>query len=142
LLLRGGQGPQEAGLPSQTGFCELFGVTERCGTWRGTFAYGKQKPPPPFWRKGPAQKNVFEWLGRTRARCQRLCACPSCGLALPPFGGVFSASQERYCDQFVELSERLSDLLKWHWIGGTVRQLPFCFGFAPRKLFVLNFEFA
>lgn len=46
-----GEEPRSAEKSAQMGFCELFGITERCGTWRGTFACGKQKPPPPFWRK-------------------------------------------------------------------------------------------
>lgn len=37
------------------------------GLLRAFWGHKMMSPPPPFWRKGPVQKNAFGWSGRTRA---------------------------------------------------------------------------
>jgi hypothetical protein len=47
----------------------------------------------------------------------------------------------RLGEQSLELRESLPDLLERDGVGRAVRQLPFRLGVAPRKLFVLDFQF-
>ena len=68
------EGPCSTEKSAQTCFCELFGVTERCGTWRGTFAYESKGPPPLFWRKGPVQKMLLD--GRVKLNPDALDLAP------------------------------------------------------------------